>query len=106
MDKKDMLNILGDTHKIINDYDELSKEERSLLIHQKLPVTSLENAVVAKILRDKLSDKEFDLVVSFIAKETYNANMAGLQGAYCYLDGRDILTYLDTSTIVVLNKKD
>ena len=106
MDRKDMLNILGDSHKIINDYNELSKEERSLLIKQELPVMSLENAVVAKILRDKLSEEEFKLVASYIAKETFESNSAGLQGGYYYIDEKDINKYLDSATIVVLNKKD
>lgn len=106
MEKDKMLQILGDSHKIINDYDELSKEERSLLIKRELPVMSLESAVVTKILKDKLSDEEFKLVTSYIAKETFESNSCGLQGGYYYVDERDFLKYVDSSTIVVLNKKD
>ena len=106
MEKDKMLQILGDTHKIINDYDELNKEERSLLIKQELPVMSLESAAVAKILKDKLSDEEFKLVTGYIAKETFESNSAGLQGGYYYVDERDFQKYLNSSTIVVLNKKD
>ena len=101
-----MLEILGDSHRVIKDYDELSKEERSKLVHGELPTSSLENAVVAKILKDKLSEEEFKLVASYIAKETFESNSAGLQGGYYYIDERDINKYLDSSTIVILNKKD
>ena len=98
-----MLNIVSD-HRVINDYNELSKDERSKLIHGNLPVTSLKKAVVTKILKDKLSDDEFNLVIDFITKETFESNSAGLQGCYYYIDNDDIKRYLDSSTIIVLNK--
>lgn len=71
-------------YKTFNNLSDLSSEERGKMIRNELVPLELSDVIVANILKEKLSDDEFKLVIKWIENETMTANDEGLCGGRYY----------------------
>lgn len=105
MDETTLLKILGDNRQVKR-WADIPHDERIDMRLDRIKSASLEDAAVAKILKDNLSTEEFALVVRWICKQTDVANNAGFQGGPWYVSESDFDKFLDDDTIVVLHDED
>lgn len=80
---------------------ELSSEDKGKVVREELVPLNLTDVVVANILKEKLSDDEFELVTKWIENETMTANDEGLCGGRYYTTKEIIGKRLDPQNKIV-----
>ena len=101
MDNKILLDILGDD-RICSTWDDLTPDQRIAIRKGDLNIVSLETAVVAKSLKERLTEAELAIVAKWIENETSDANEAGWHGAVARTSRADLDRANDASVIVRL----
>lgn len=99
MDNKRKLEILGEG-RTCSTWDDLTREQRLAVHRGDLEIVSLDRAVVAKILTNRLTEDELTLVMDWVEKETANANEAGWCGAVGCTTRKDLDRANDPSVLV------
>lgn len=99
MDTKTKLEILGEG-RTCSTWDNLTREQRLAVHRGDLEIVSLDRAVVAKILTNRLTEEELALVMDWVEKETANANEAGWCGAVGCTTRKDLDRANDPSVLV------
>lgn len=99
MDNKTKIEILGEG-RVCSTWDNLTPEQKLSIRKGDLDIVSLDRAVVAKILTNRLTEDELAIVMEWVERETANANEAGWCGTVGYTSRKDIDRANDPSVIV------
>lgn len=73
----------------------------SVIRREKIAVSPLQVAAIT-ILKEKLSQEEFDIVSEWVYKTTSECNMAGAQGGCWYLTQEDIERHIDPERVIIV----